>query len=152
MKTTTAMSDPVAKYLDLPYTIELVRDPGGGWYVSVRELPGCMSQGDTPEDALQMIRDAMRAWIEVALAEDETIPEPRAGESYSGKFVVRVPRTLHRRLVEAAARDGVSLNQFVSVALAGAVGLPRRPAADGARPRHTAPRPAGGAAAPRGGR
>ena len=108
------MNKTVEHYLSLPYTIELLPEPQGGWFVSVRELPGCMSQGDTPEEAVEMIQDAMRGWIEVSLEDGDTIPEPRPLEDYSGKFVVRVPRSLHQALVETADREGISLNQFLS--------------------------------------
>ncbi len=111
-------------YASLPYTIELQRDPEEGWFVRVKELPGCMSQGDTPDEALDMIQEAMRGWLEVSLEAGHPIPEPQSDDAYSGRFVVRLPRTLHRRLVEAAAADSVSLNQFVSAALAQAVGQP----------------------------
>jgi antitoxin HicB len=69
-----------------------------------------------------MIEDAMRGWLEVELEDGELIPEPRLEEEYSGKFNTRVPRSLHRKLVEAAESDGVSLNQWISTALAEAVG------------------------------
>lgn len=109
-------------YLNLPYTFEMIWDPDHAWFIRVKELPGCMSQGDDPDDAIKMIRDAMRGWIGVALEDGIPIPEPQPDEEYSGKFVVRVPRSLHRQLVEAAQREGVSLNQFVNVALGMAVG------------------------------
>ena len=126
------MNKTVEHYLSLPYTIELIPEPQGGWFVSVRELPGCMSQGDTPEEAIEMIQDAMRGWIEVSLEDGDTIPEPRPLEDYSGKFVVRVPRSLHQALVETADREGISLNQYINVALARSVGrlVPASPAAD----------------------
>lgn len=116
------MNQDLDYYLTLPYTIELAPDPDGGWFVAVKELPGCMSQGDTEEEALEMIRDAMEGWIEVALEDGMTIPEPRALEDYSGKFVVRVPRSLHRELVKRAEEEGASLNQYINVLLAHAVG------------------------------
>ena len=115
------MAKTIDDYLKLPYTIELIPDPQGGYAVAVKELPGCISQGDTAEEAITMIRDAMAGWIEIALEDSLPIPEPRPEESYSGKFVVRVPKSLHRRLVEEAEREGVSLNQLVNVALAGLV-------------------------------
>jgi antitoxin HicB len=118
------MEKPVEYFMNLPYTIELRGDPKSGWFVRVKELPGCISQGETPEEALAMIRDAMQVWFEIGLEEGDTIPEPRPEESYSGKFVVRVPRSLHRALVEEADREGVSLNQYINVALARAVGRP----------------------------
>ena len=112
-------------YLRLPYSIEVVRDEGedySGWFARVVELPGCMTQADSFEELGEMIEDAMGAWIEVALEDGLPIPEPRPTEDYSGKFVTRLPKSLHRELVEAAERDGVSLNSFVNVALGKAVG------------------------------
>jgi antitoxin HicB len=116
------MEKTIDYYLNLPYTIEMIPGLEFGWVVSVRELPGCLSQGDDPDDAIAMIRDAMRCWLEVALEDGLLIPEPRELEQYSGKFVVRVPRWLHRELVRTTDQEGVSLNQFVSTALARAVG------------------------------
>lgn len=121
------MSDnEVEKYLKMPYTIEIIRetDPASaGWVARVLELPGCITQGDTFEELEEMIADAMRGWISVALEDGLEIPLPRMEEDYSGKFVVRVPKSLHRRLVIEAEREGVSLNQFINVVLAGEVGL-----------------------------
>lgn len=111
-------------YLSLPYTIKVIRDVDEGeesWFAKVVELPGCMTEADTFTELGEMIEDAMRAWIEIALEDGQAIPEPRPTESYSGKFVVRVPKSLHRELAEAAERDGVSLNTFVNVALAQAI-------------------------------
>ena len=126
------MEKTVDYYVNLPYTIELQHDQEEGWFVRVKELRGCTSQGDTAEEALNMIQDAMLAWLEVALEDGLPIPEPRPEEGYSGKFVVRVPRSLHRELVEQAEREGVSLNQYINVVLARAVGRygPAGPAAE----------------------
>jgi len=118
------MEKTVDYYMNLPYTIELQRDPEEGWFVRVRELRGCISQGDTAEEALAMIQDAMLAWLEIALKDGLPIPEPQSEEDYSGKFVVRVPRSLHRDLVENARREGVSLNQYINVVLARAISQP----------------------------
>jgi antitoxin HicB len=121
------MEKTIGYYLNLPYTFELQNDPEQGWFVRVKELRGCMSAGDTAEEAVTMIQEAMAGWLEVALEEGLSIPEPRAEEDYSGRFVVRVSRSLHRQLVEAAANDGVSLNQYINVALAQAVARPLPP-------------------------
>ena len=115
----------VEHYMKLPYHIEVIRDDdqeNPGYVARVAELTGCVTQGDTFEEVGEMIEDAMRAWIETALTEGISSPSPLPEESYSGKFVTRVPRSLHRQLVQAAEREGVSLNQFVNVALASAVG------------------------------
>ena len=116
------MTKSVEYYLGLPFTIELRQDAEEGWFVHVKEWPGCMSQGDTAEDALADIREVIPLWIETSLKSGYQIPEPRAEEEYSGKFVVRVPRSLHRELVQGADYEGVSLNQFINVVLSKAVG------------------------------
>jgi len=118
-------------YLDQPYTYVVVHDAdeegNSGWVAEVEELPGCISQGATPEEAIERLRDAMEDWISVALEDGAEIPEPRAAADYSGRFVVRVPASLHADLVRGAGNEGVSLNQFVTNALAGAVGWRSRP-------------------------
>ncbi len=116
------MEKTVEYYLGLPYTLRLIPETGGGWFVEVAELPGCMSEGNDPGDAIAMIREAMQGWLEIALEDGIPIPEPRELEQYSGKFVVRVPRWLHRELVRTTDQEGVSLNHFVSTVLARAVG------------------------------
>jgi antitoxin HicB len=121
-------------YLSLPYTIQITREDDSTWFARVVELPGCITEGDTPEEAADMIQDALAAWLEIALEDGRAIPEPQATEVYSGRFVVRVPRTLHRQLVEAAAQEGVSLNQFINVALAGRV---TRPVTSSSKPART---------------
>ena len=108
-------------YLSLPYTIQITREDETTWFARVVELPGCMTEGDTPEEAADLILDALAGWIEIALEDGRPIPEPQPAEAYSGRFVVRVPRTLHQQLVEAAKQEGVSLNQLINVALAGRV-------------------------------
>ena len=112
-------------YLSLPYTIELIREDDTTWFARVVELPGCITEGDSPEDAVAMIQDAMAGWIELGLEDGRAIPEPRPADEYSGKFVVRVSKSLHRDLVDSAARETVSLNQFIVTELARAVGRHR---------------------------
>ena len=122
----TQSAKTIEEYLQLPYTIEVTRDEADGivgWFARVVELPGCMTQADTFDELDEMVQDAMRAWIETAQAKGINIPEPQGTEEYSGKFVIRVPRSLHKELVSAADRDGVSLNTFVNVALARVVGV-----------------------------
>ena len=108
-------------YLNLPYTIQVYRDSSEenpGWVASVAELSGCITQADTFEELGEMINDAMYSWIEAALEDGIEIPEPRLEEDYSGKFVVRVPTSLHRSLTITSEREGVSLNSYINVALA----------------------------------
>ncbi len=118
-----SLAEQVQAYLKKPYRIVLEPDDQGvGYAVWVEELPGCISYGDTPEEALEMIREAMELWIETALEDGDPIPEPLATREYSGRFLVRVSPSLHRRLVELAQQEGVSLNALVNQILAQAVG------------------------------
>lgn len=55
----------------------LVEEDGGGYLATVPELPGCMSDGDTQEEALANVRDAIAAWIATAQQMGRKIPEPR---------------------------------------------------------------------------
>ena len=71
---------------------------------------------------VELIEDAKAGWLELALEDGDPIPEPTFPEQeYSGRFTVRLPRSLHRQLAEQAKKNGVSLNQFVNVTLAQAV-------------------------------
>lgn len=103
----------VEKYMKLPYAIELIPEEDGTYFVEVKELPGCMSAGDTPQEAIKMIHEAMEAWIESNIERGLKIPPPNITKEYSGKFLVRVPTYLHRRLAEQTKEEGISLNQFV---------------------------------------
>lgn len=114
------------EYMTLPYVITLVHDVddegNAGWVAEVAELPGCISQGATPEEAVVRVHDAMLGWLSVALEDGRDIPAPRESHSHSGRFLLRLPRTLHAELAREAEYEGVSLNAFASTALAGAVG------------------------------
>jgi predicted RNase H-like HicB family nuclease len=63
--------------LDYPVLIEpLSVQDGGGFVATVPDLPGCMSDGETPEQALANVRDAIAAWIEEAHALGRAVPVP----------------------------------------------------------------------------
>lgn len=63
-------------YLSLPYTIELTPDVDGYWFAKIPLLKGCMTNGESREDALIMIDDAKKLWLETALSLGLSIPEP----------------------------------------------------------------------------
>ncbi len=97
-------------------------DEGGGYLASVPDLPGCMGDGETEAAAIEDARSAIASWIETAEKFGDPIPEPNGAAGYSGKFVTRIPKSLHMSLAAMARREGVSLNQFVLTKLAEAVG------------------------------
>ncbi len=100
----------------------LSEEEGGGWLAEVPDLPGCISDGDTAEEAAADVRGAVESWIEAAEELGRPVPAPRADERFSGKWVIRMPRSLHRRLAERASHEGVSLNTLATTLLAEAVG------------------------------
>ncbi len=86
------------------------------------DLPGCSAWGKTEADAAREAQDAIAAWLQAARAAKRSIPKPSVAEPvsrYSGKFLVRVPRSLHARLAREAEQQGVSLNQWAATKLAG---------------------------------
>jgi predicted RNase H-like HicB family nuclease len=113
-------------YLSLPYTVTIQKDEDGDFVARVAELPGCAAHGATRAEASNNIEDAIELWISHALENSEFIPEPTSETLPSGKWVQRVPRLLHRKLTDLAARENSSLNQLVTAILAEAVGLRSR--------------------------
>lgn len=98
-------------YLSLPYTFQVQKTEDGYW-ANVKELDGCHTPADTWEEAYQDLSKVLKMTIETKLEYGDPIPEP-IDESYSGKFNVRVPKTLHKQLSLMAAEEGISLNQYV---------------------------------------
>jgi len=70
----------------------------GGFVAEIPDLPGCITEGDSLDEVFKMIEDAKRIWLETALERGKEIPEPQSERKYSGRFVLRVPKNLHRRL------------------------------------------------------
>lgn len=105
----------IREYMELPYTriIQEMNDESGHYfYGKILELDGCQSTGDTVEELYENLNEAMEGYIEVKLENNMAIPIPQTADDYSGKFVVRLPKSLHQRLVIEAQKEGVSLNQL----------------------------------------
>lgn len=104
-------------YLSLkyPFKIEaLSEEDGGGFFITYPDLPGCMSDGETVEETLKMGEDAKRCWIEAAIKDGVEIPKPHSfNEQYNGRITLRTPKSLHRKLIEEAKDEGISLNQYL---------------------------------------
>ncbi|MDO9533445.1 MAG: toxin-antitoxin system HicB family antitoxin [Deltaproteobacteria bacterium] len=111
------------KYLKEPYSRVLIPDEESGTYTAViLEFPGCIAQGDTPQEAYENLEEAAKDWIAAALDLKQEIPSPSQSLSFGGKILLRLPKSLHRRLTLIAEREGISLNQFIVSALAEKVG------------------------------
>jgi antitoxin HicB len=130
------MAKTLQEYLALPYTITIRKDPRDEIYVArISELPGCSAHGASDTEALERIRESLSVWIEDALEAGDEIPVPDEISALpSGKWLQRVPRSLHSKLIKLARKEGVSLNQLVVMALAELVGAGILPTGEIAEP------------------
>lgn len=111
----------VNEYLKKPYSyiVNEVHDESGDYFVArVLELGGLMGTGDTYSEAYKDVKKAMETYIETKLANNISIPEPIDASNYSGRFVLRLPKALHKLLSLKALEEGVSLNQYALYKLA----------------------------------
>ena len=98
--------------IEYPFEVRpLAKDEGGGYAITFPDLPGCRSDGATPEEAIENGRDALQSWLAVASEFGDKTPGPFA--AVSGRFVQRVPRSLHAQLIACAKAEGVSLNTLI---------------------------------------
>ena len=97
------------------YTYRVTWSGDDNEYVGLcAEFPSLSWLARTPETALKGIRKLVADVVKDMNAFEETIPEPIASRSYSGKFMVRIPPDVHRKLAVQAAESGVSLNRIAS--------------------------------------
>lgn len=116
------MTESAAEYLRKPYGRLLMPEEDGTYRAEILEFPGCFAVGETAAEAAENLENAASSWIESNLARGKAVPEPMEENEYSGKFVVRLPKSLHRRAAYAANRENVSLNQFIVASIAEQVG------------------------------
>ncbi|HHE31345.1 MAG TPA: type II toxin-antitoxin system HicB family antitoxin [Chlorobaculum parvum] len=97
-----------------PFEIRRLRnDDGGGYLISFTDFSECISDGETPEEAIQNGLDALAETIQALESLGQPVPEPGSGGDYSGKFIQRVPKSLHARLAARAKQEGISMNSLV---------------------------------------
>ena len=87
------------------------------------EFPGLSGIGDTVEEAIAELQIALDGAIETYQAEGWSLPEPRQQHDYSGKLLVRMPKSLHRRLAQQAEEEAISLNTLVVARLSEVAGF-----------------------------
>ena len=103
----------IEEYMRLPYRMEIIPDTvEGGFAVRFPELPGCLTCGDTLEEAVQNAADCKKEWLIAAMEEGISIPEPVSENEYSGQFKLRIPKSLHKSLAEHSKAEGISMNQY----------------------------------------
>jgi len=114
------MMKDLSKY---PFEVRpLTEEEGGGYLISFPDFSECISDGETPEEAIRNGMDALQETIAALESMGLPVPEPGSGGSYSGKFIQRVPKSLHARLAARAKQEGVSMNTLVNTFLAESLG------------------------------
>lgn len=119
------MSDP--RFEDYPVEIRpLSAEEGGGFLATFADLPGCMADGETPEQAIADARGAFACWMAAHLEDGRPVPMPGGADATPVRFVQRLPRSVHAALKALAARDGVSMNTMATVLIAEGIGVRHR--------------------------
>lgn len=95
---------------------KLSKEDGGGYIATINEFDGVMAAGDTVDEALDLLSEVIHDVVITAKEIGRKLPKPRIYEEvdYSGKFLLRIPKSLHKRLSNKAAEEGISLNQYVT--------------------------------------
>ena len=113
----------MSKLTDYPFEVRpLSTDEGGGYLISFPDFAECISDGETVEESIEHGQDALKATIAALKAKKLPVPPPNSGGVASGKFVARVPKTVHARLATRARAEGVSLNSLVLTFIAQGLG------------------------------
>jgi antitoxin HicB len=118
------MSARTNRYLDAyQFTVRpLSKDEGGGYLVEYPDIPGCMSDGETVEEAIANGRKALRDCIEVFRESGRKLPKASVE---AAQWRQRLPRTLYLKLTKQAESEGVSINSLVTAIIAEAIGSKR---------------------------
>ena len=108
---------------DYPFTIRpLATEDGGGYLIEFPDVPGCISDGEAPEEAIANGRDALKSALLTMKEFGDPIPKPGKTAASSGQWRQRVPKSLHSRLAARARQEGVSLNTLVTAMIAEGLG------------------------------
>lgn len=108
---------------EYPFEIsKLSKEDGGGYLINYPDFNSCIADGETIEEAIENGKKALEAVIDALRSEDLPIPRPNVGTKVSGKFVLRVPKSLHGMLINRAKKENVSMNTLAIALLAEAMG------------------------------
>ena len=97
----------------------LSKEEGGGYLVEYPDIPGCMSDGETIEEAIANGREALRDCMDVFKESGRKLPKPSIE---AAQWRQRLPRTLYSKLKKHAEDEGVSINSLVTAMIAEAIG------------------------------
>lgn len=121
-KRTKASRGWVAEHLNRPYSRILIPQEDGRFSAEILEFPGCFAEGEDPQSTYANLEGAAASWLAACLASGTPIPPPLTNYEVSGKFALRLPKGLYLRAAKAAAKEAVSLNQYITTAIAEKLG------------------------------
>lgn len=110
------------------YKVEITKlseSDGGGFLARAPELPGCMSDGETYEEAIENIQDAIKCWIETAQELGKSIPKAsnyKDEDEFSGRLSLRIPKILHKQITDQSEKEGCSINQLIMMYISMGIG------------------------------
>ncbi len=107
------MPNTLKEFQKLDYRKELFKN-NGRWFARFPDLPGCLADGETEEEALTRSNEAKSLWLETALKAGKDIPAPSEEPPYSGKLQLRLSKGTHQAAAQMAEREGVSLNTLLA--------------------------------------
>lgn len=108
--------------LKLPYGRLIKPEPDGSFFAQIVEFPGCFATGESAAEAMSNLEDVAVSWVASVIASGRAVPPPAETMDYSGRLVLRMPKSLHQKASERAIVEGVSLNHFIVACVAENVG------------------------------
>lgn len=115
----------MADSYDYTITVKRIEEDGEALFVaSVKELSHVHGHGATYAEAYEMAIEAIQALQQLAAELGKPFPMPatESSDEWSGRFSLRLPKSLHRKAAQMADEERVSLNQFLNSIIAEAVG------------------------------
>jgi antitoxin HicB len=115
--------EKIEALLRQPYARIILPESDGTFRGEIMEFPGCIATGDSAPEALANLEEAAKGWLLAAVSRGQNIPQPIDNNNdFSGRLVLRLPKSIHKKATWVAEREGVSLNQFIVSSLSFTVG------------------------------
>lgn len=93
------------------------------WTARFPAIEGCVGGGDTVEEAIAEAQDNLEIYLEFLKEENKRIPAEYNPPEYNGRIALRIQKSTHKKVAEAAEREGVSINTFLSNAIECYIGM-----------------------------
>lgn len=112
------MTKDLEYYMNLPYSYIVEWSDADNCYLgSIVELEKNMTCGDTPEEVIKNLKEALEAYVNTSLANNMEIAEPIKLADFKGNITYRTTSAKHYRLAKTAKIKGVSINALIDQAV-----------------------------------